>query len=76
MGVHMFDMVRWLMGLWPRRVFSAGVGMLTRVGFKTSLHTDGDFRYDDLQNWNHRTGAGCPIRVILGVLISTAPKVF
>ena len=31
MGIHMFDMVRWMMGLgWPKRITSAG-GILAAV---------------------------------------------
>ena len=57
MAIHMFDMVRWLMGLgWPKRIASSG-GIL--------VHTDGianisdtqtvTFDYDDLAVvWTHR----------------------
>src|SRR5208282_1201719 len=58
MGVHMFDMTRWMLGLgWPRSISSAG-GILVD---KTSKATDSDtqnavFDYGDLQVvWQHRT---------------------
>ncbi|MGI5831105.1 MAG: Gfo/Idh/MocA family protein [Thermoguttaceae bacterium] len=57
MGVHMFDMVRWLMGLgWPRRVFSAGGRYVNTSGVQNIPDTQTViFAYDDLQvNWNHR----------------------
>ena len=57
MGVHMFDMVRWMMGLgWPRRVLSAGGRYVRTKGVQTIPDTQtAVFGYDDLNViWNHR----------------------
>lgn len=63
MGVHMFDMVRWLMGLgWPRRVLSAGGRYVNRKGIQNIPDTQTViFDYDGLQVvWNHRHWGGVP----------------
>ena len=57
MGVHMFDMTRWLMGLgWPRRVLSAGGRYVHTRGVQTIPDTQTVvFGYDGLNViWNHR----------------------
>jgi predicted dehydrogenase len=63
MGVHMLDMVRWMMGLgMPRRTSSAG-GILVDPGSKANI-TDtqtATFDYSDLQVvWTHRTWGAAP----------------
>ena len=63
MGVHMLDMVRWMMGLgMPRRISSAG-GILVDPGSKanTSDTQAATFDYGDLQVvWTHRTWGAAP----------------
>ena len=57
MGVHMFDMVRWMMNLgWPKRILSAGGRYVNTRGVQTIPDTQTViFGYDDLQViWNHR----------------------
>jgi predicted dehydrogenase len=58
MGVHMLDMVRWMLGLgWPRRVSSSG-GILIHKAGKANIHDTqiATFDYDDLKIvWQHRT---------------------
>ncbi len=58
MGVHMFDMTRWFLGLgWPKRISSSG-GILVDTASKANI-TDtqlATFEYDDLKIvWQHRT---------------------
>jgi predicted dehydrogenase len=57
MGIHMFDMVRWFMGLgWPKRISSFG-GLRVLKGGKSNI-ADAQtamFEYDDLTVvWQHR----------------------
>jgi predicted dehydrogenase len=63
MAIHMFDMVRWMLGLgWPKRVNSSG-GILVEKGSKANI-TDtqtATFDYDDLKViWQHRTWGAPP----------------
>ena len=58
MCVHMFDAVRWMLGLsWPTRVWSSG-GIFVETGGKSNI-TDTQnavFEYPDLNvTWQHRT---------------------
>jgi predicted dehydrogenase len=58
MCIHMFDMVRWMLGLgWPKRVSSSG-GILVEKESKANI-TDtqtATFEYDDLKVvWQHRS---------------------
>ena len=63
MCVHMFDMVRWMMGLgWPRRVSSEG-GILIDKQSKANISDTqtATFDYDDLKVvWQHRTWGAAP----------------
>jgi len=57
MGIHMFDMVRWFMGLgWPKRISSSG-GLRVLKGGKNNI-SDAQtaiFEYDNLSVvWQHR----------------------
>jgi predicted dehydrogenase len=57
MGIHMFDMVRWFMGLgWPKRISSSG-GLRVLKGGKSNI-ADAQtaiFEYDGLDVvWQHR----------------------
>lgn len=58
MCVHMFDAVRWMLGLgWPNRVSSTG-GILMQKGGKSNISDTQTaiFEYDDLNCiWQHRT---------------------
>jgi predicted dehydrogenase len=58
MCIHMFDMVRWLLGLgWPKRIGSAG-GILVQKDSKANISDtqSATFDYGDLQVcWQHRT---------------------
>jgi predicted dehydrogenase len=63
MCIHMFDMVRWMLGLgWPKRVGSTG-GILIDKNSKANI-TDtqtATFQYDDLAVvWQHRTWGSTP----------------
>ena len=63
MGVHMFDMVRWMMDLgWPKRISSSG-GILVSNGSKANI-TDtqtATFEYDEVKViWQHRTWGDPP----------------
>lgn len=63
MGIHMFDMVRWMLELgWPKRISSSG-GILLQRGSKANI-TDtqvATFDYDDLKIvWQHRTWGEAP----------------
>ena len=57
MGIHMFDMVRWFMGLgWPKRIFSSG-GLRVLKGGKNDIADTQTaiFEYDNLSIvWQHR----------------------
>jgi predicted dehydrogenase len=63
MGIHMFDMVRWMLGLgWPRRVSSEG-GILVDKQAKANISDTQTaiFDYDDLKVvWQHRTWGAAP----------------
>jgi len=63
MGIHMLDMVRWMLELgWPRRISSSG-GILVERASKANI-TDtqvATFEYDDLKIvWEHRTWGQAP----------------
>jgi predicted dehydrogenase len=63
MGVHMFDMVRWMLNLgWPNRISSSG-GILVDKHSKANI-TDtqlATFDYDDVKIvWQHRTWGDPP----------------
>jgi len=63
MCIHMFDMVRWMLGLrWPTRISSTG-GILVDKQTKANI-TDtqtATFQYDDLTIvWQHRTWGSPP----------------
>jgi predicted dehydrogenase len=63
MGIHMFDMVRWMLELaWPKHISSSG-GILLQRGSKANI-TDtqvATFDYDDLKIvWQHRTWGEAP----------------
>ena len=63
MGVHMFDMTRWLLGLgWPKRISSVGGRYVYTKGIQNIPDTQTVlFDYGDLQiRWNHRTWSGVP----------------
>ncbi len=63
MCIHMFDMVRWMMGLgWPRRISSSG-GILVMKGGKSNISDTQTvtFDYDDVKVvWQHRTWGSAP----------------
>jgi predicted dehydrogenase len=62
MGVHMFDMVRWMMNLgWPRRISSSG-GILVQHSKANITDTQlATFDYDDVKIvWQHRTWGDPP----------------
>ena len=63
MGIHMFDMVRWMLGLgWPRRVSSEG-GILVDKRSKANISDTqtATFDYDRLKVvWQHRTWGAAP----------------
>ncbi len=57
MGVHMFDMTRWLLNLgWPKRITShGGIYLKTKSTSNTPDTQTVVFEYDDLEViWNHR----------------------
>jgi len=63
MCIHMFDIVRWMLGLgWPKRISSTG-GILVQRSSKANI-TDtqlATFEYDDLKIvWQHRTWGDPP----------------
>lgn len=65
MGVHMFDMARWLLGLgWPKRVSSSGGRYVFNKGIQNISDTQTVvFDYENLQVvWNHRHWGGIPDR--------------
>jgi predicted dehydrogenase len=58
MGVHMFDMVRWMLGLgWPKRISSSGGILIHKAGKANIPDTQtATFDYEDLKIvWQHRT---------------------
>jgi predicted dehydrogenase len=63
MCIHMFDMVRWMLGLgWPKRISSAG-GILVDKGSKANIPDTqtATFDFDDLTVvWQHRTWGNPP----------------
>jgi predicted dehydrogenase len=63
MGVHMLDMVRWMLDLgWPKRVSSSGGVEMSR-GTKSNISDtqNATFDYGDLQVvWQHRTWGEAP----------------
>src|ERR1022692_2192791 len=63
MCIHMFDMVRWMLGLgWPKRVSSEG-GILVDKRSKANISDTqtATFDYDDLKIvWQHRTWGAAP----------------
>lgn len=63
MCIHMFDMVRWMLGLgWPKRISSAG-GILVEKNSKANIPDTqtATFDYGDLQVvWQHRTWGEAP----------------
>ena len=63
MCIHMFDMVRWMMGLgWPKRVSSEG-GILVDKQSKANISDTqtATFDYDDVKIvWQHRTWGSAP----------------
>ncbi|UCG59156.1 MAG: Gfo/Idh/MocA family oxidoreductase [Phycisphaerales bacterium] len=58
MGIHMFDMVRWMLDLgWPKRIGSAG-GIFVDPGSRANISDTQTvtFEYDDVTVvWQHRT---------------------
>jgi len=64
LGVHMFDQVRWLLGLgWPDSIYSAG-GILVdkQSSSNTSDTLRSEFRYPGLDvSWEYRTWGGSRI---------------
>jgi predicted dehydrogenase len=63
MGVHMFDLTRWMLGLgWPKTVSSSG-GIIMSKNSKANISDTQNvtFDYDDLQVvWQHRTWGEMP----------------
>jgi predicted dehydrogenase len=63
MGIHMFDMVRWMLDLgWPKRVSSSG-GILVAKNSKANISDTqiANFDFGDLEVvWNHRTWGQAP----------------
>jgi predicted dehydrogenase len=63
MGIHMFDMVRWMMDLaWPARISSTGGLLVNKGGFSNAPDTQtATFEYDDLTVvWQHRRWGAPP----------------
>ena len=62
MGVHMFDMVRWMMNLgWPKRISSSGGILVEHSKANISDTQLATFDYDDLKIvWQHRTWGDPP----------------
>ncbi len=63
MGVHMFDMARWMLNLgYPKRIFSTGGQYIKKGGASNCADTQTVvFEYEDLEViWNHRTWADLP----------------
>jgi predicted dehydrogenase len=63
MGVHMLDMVRWMLGLgWPKRISSTG-GILVRPAGKSNIADTqtATFEFDGLRVvWQHRAWGEAP----------------
>jgi predicted dehydrogenase len=63
MAIHMYDMVRWMMGLgWPKRVSSSG-GILIDIGGKANISDTqtATFDFDDVKVvWTHRHWGQAP----------------
>ncbi len=63
MGIHMFDMARWMLGLgWPRRISSQG-GIFVQKNSAANISDTqtATFEYDDLTIvWQHRTWGNPP----------------
>jgi predicted dehydrogenase len=63
MGIHMFDMARWMLGLgWPKRISSEGGIFVQKNSAATISDTQtATFEYDDLTIvWQHRTWGNPP----------------
>ncbi len=63
MGVHMFDAVRWMLGLgWPRSIASSGGIYMQKGSAATTSDTQAaTFTYDDLTVvWQHRSWGDAP----------------
>ncbi|HPV39081.1 MAG TPA: Gfo/Idh/MocA family oxidoreductase, partial [Candidatus Hydrogenedentes bacterium] len=63
MGVHMFDAVRWMLGLgWPRSIASSGGIYMQKESAATTSDTQAaTFTYDDLTVvWQHRSWGDAP----------------
>jgi predicted dehydrogenase len=63
MCIHMFDMVRWMLGLgWPKRIYSTG-GILVQKGGKSNISDTqtATFEYEGMKVvWQHRTWGTSP----------------
>ncbi len=63
MGIHMFDMARWMLGLgWPNSISSSG-GILVDKGGESNISDTQDavFSYDNVKMvWQHRTWGDPP----------------
>ncbi len=65
MGVHMFDMARWLLGVrYPKRVYGTGGIFMKKGGTPNIADTETVvFEYDDLTiEWKHRNWSELPER--------------
>jgi predicted dehydrogenase len=63
MGVHMLDMVRWMLDLgWPKRISSSGGILMDKAGASNINDTQiATFDFDDLPVvWTHRTWGTAP----------------
>ncbi len=63
MGIHMFDMTRWMLGLgWPKSISSSGGILIDKKSISNISDTQtAIFDYGDLQIvWQHRTWGGAP----------------
>ncbi len=63
MGVHMFDMARWMLGLgWPKRISSSGGILIHKAGKANIPDTQvATFDYDDIKIvWQHRNWGQAP----------------
>ena len=66
MGVHMFDIARWMLGLgWPTKISSTGGILVEKASDATTTDTQTCvFEYPDLRvSWEHRTWGVSPIPV-------------
>jgi predicted dehydrogenase len=63
MCIHMFDTVRWMLGLgWPEQVYSRG-GIYVETGGKSNISDtqSATFKYPNFEiNWQHRTWGTMP----------------